>query len=128
MDIRPIKTEADHAAALERIEMLMDAQADTLEGDELDVLATLVEAYEETHAPIAPADPLSAIRHTMAAQGFTQADLSALLNSRSRASEILKGARELSKSAMWRLHSEWGVPAECLIAPKREDEDQTARM
>ena len=58
MDIRPIKTEADHAAALMRIETLMDAEANTPDGDELDVLTTLVEAYEEKHVPISPSDPL----------------------------------------------------------------------
>ncbi|WPZ34458.1 XRE family transcriptional regulator [Thalassobaculum sp. OXR-137] len=126
MDIRPIKTEADHAAALTRIEALMDAEANTPDGDELDVLTTLVEAYEEKHVPISPSDPLSAIRHTMAAKGFTQADLADLLKSRPRASEILNGSRELSKSAMWLLHSEWQVPAESLIAPPRKEKGRTA--
>jgi HTH-type transcriptional regulator/antitoxin HigA len=125
MDIRPIKTEADHAAALARIEVLMDAEANTPEADELDVLATLVEAYEEKHSPIGPTDPVTAIKHAMEAKGFTQTDLGALLKSRSRASEILSGSREPSKAAMWLLHTEWHVPAECLIAPKRESEDRT---
>lgn len=121
MDIRPIKTGADYEAALERIDALMEAEADTPEGDELDVLATLVEAYEEKAFPIGVSDPLSAIRHVMEGRGFTQADLAELLHSKPRASEILSGVRDVSKSAMWSLHSEWGVPAECLIAPKKKD-------
>lgn len=117
MEIRPIKTDADHAAALARIDALMDAAPETPEGDELDVLVTLVEAWEARHHSFPPADPVAAIRHVMAAQGYTQTDLARLLNSRSRASEVLLGKRALSKAAMWRLHTEWNVPAECLIAP-----------
>ncbi|MEQ8335457.1 transcriptional regulator [Nisaea sp.] len=118
MEVRPIKTEADHAAALTRIDALMDAAPDSSEGDELDVLVTLVEAWEAKHIPIPAADPVSAILHAMEAQGYTQSDLARLLNSRSRASEVLLGKRELSKAAMWRLHTEWKVPAESLIAPR----------
>tara|TARA_E500000305_G_scaffold110989_2_gene120915 strand:+ start:1438 stop:1647 length:210 start_codon:yes stop_codon:yes gene_type:complete len=69
MDIRPIKSEADHAAALARIDALMDAAPDSPEGDELDVLVTLVEAWEAKHVPLPAADPVSAIRHAMEAQG-----------------------------------------------------------
>lgn len=126
MDIRPIKTEADYAAALERIDALMEAAPSTPEGDELDVLVTLVEAYEEKAFPIGVSDPLSAIRHVMEARGYTQADLAELLHSKPRASEILSGAREVSKASMWRLHSEWGVPAECLIAPRKEEKSRAS--
>ena len=117
MDIRPIKTEADNEAALTRIDELMDAKFGTPEGDELDVLVTLVQAFEADHTPIAPSDPVSAIKHVMAARGFTRSDLAKLIGSGPRASEILRGKREVPKSAMWPLHEQWGVPAVSLISP-----------
>ena len=118
MNIRPIRTEADYKAALARVEALMDAEADSPEGEELDVLATLVSVHEKEHYPIAPAGPVAAIRHAMEAQGFTQKDLGDLIGSRPRASEILNGVREVPKSAMWDLHTQWRIPAESLIRPK----------
>lgn len=118
MNIRPIRTESDYEAALVRIEALMDAEAGSPEGEELDVLATLLSVYEKEHYPIAAADPVAAIRHAMEAQGYSQKDLGDLIGSRPRASEILNGVREVPKSAMWALHTQWHVPAESLIRPK----------
>jgi HTH-type transcriptional regulator / antitoxin HigA len=119
MNIRPIRTEADYDAALARVETLMDAEADTPEGEELDVLATLISAYEKEHYPIAAADPVAAIRHAMETRGYSQKDLGDLIGSPPRASEILSGAREVPKSAMWDLHTQWRIPAESLIRPKK---------
>jgi HTH-type transcriptional regulator / antitoxin HigA len=124
MEIRPIKTEADQAAALARIDALMDVAPDSPGRDERDVLVTLVEAWEAKHVPLPAANPVSAIRHAMEARGYTLSDLARLLNSRSRASEVLLDKRELSKAAMWRLHTEWKVPAECLIAPQESTDSE----
>ena len=118
MNIRPIRTEADHRAALARVESLMDAEPDTPEGEELDVLTTLIEVYEQAHHAIGAAEPLVAIQHAMEARGYTQSDLAELIGSRSRASEILSGTRDIPKSAMWLLHTKWRIPAESLIRPK----------
>lgn len=113
---KPIKTARQHKAALKRIDQLMDAAADTPEAAELEVLAILVEKYERERFPIAPPSPLDAIRFRMEQMGYTQADLARLLNSRSRASEILSGAtKRLSLSAIRRLHEEWHIPADVLI-------------
>jgi HTH-type transcriptional regulator/antitoxin HigA len=117
MDIKPIKTEADNERVLVEIDGLMAAAADTSEGDRLDVLVTLVEAYEDRHHWIAPPDPVEAIRFRMEQSGRRQADLAALLGSRSRASEVLNRRRPLTMTMVWRLHEEWGIPAESLIRP-----------
>ena len=89
MDIRPIRTKQDHERALRRIETLMDAEVGTEEGDELEVLATLVEAYEEKHFPMDTADPVDAILFRMDQQGLDRKDLEAFIGSRHRVSEIL---------------------------------------
>jgi HTH-type transcriptional regulator / antitoxin HigA len=115
MDVRPIRTARDHAHALRRIDRLMDAQPGTPEGDELDVLATLVEAYEERHFPIADPDPLSAIRFRMDQLGLTRKDLEPLLGSRGRVSEVLNGRRALSLQMIRRLNRDLGIPLESLV-------------
>ena len=117
MDIRPIRNDEDHAAALAEIERLWGAPLDTPEGDRLDVLATLVEAYEEKRWPIAAADPIDLIEFAISDMGRTQAELGRLLGSRSRASEILKRKRPLTLSMVAKLHEEWHIPAEALIRP-----------
>jgi HTH-type transcriptional regulator/antitoxin HigA len=118
MQIRPIRTDADHAAALRRIDELMDAEAGTPEGDELDVLATLVEAYEDRHFPIADPEPLAAIQFRMEQLGLTRKDLEPLLGSRGRVSEVLNGRRALSLQMIRRLNRELGIPLESLVGER----------
>ena len=89
MDIKPIRTEADYQAALEEIERLMDAEPETPDGDRLDVLATLVEAWEEKHFPIEEPDPIEAIQHRMEALGMSRKDLEPMIGGRNRVSEAV---------------------------------------
>jgi HTH-type transcriptional regulator / antitoxin HigA len=117
MQLRPIRTEADYEAALGQIERLMDAEPDTSEGDCLDILTTLVEAYEAAHHPIEAPDPIAALEYFMEQRGITRADLVPLLGSRSRVSEILNRRRRLTIEMAWRLHRELGIPAEAVIRP-----------
>ena len=117
MDIKPIRTEADYDAALAAIDALMDAEPGTAEGDRLDVLVTLVEAYEEKHWPIDPPDPIDAIKGAMERRGLSRKDLEPLIGSRARVSEILNRRRPLTLPMVWRLHRELGIPAEALVRP-----------
>jgi HTH-type transcriptional regulator/antitoxin HigA len=117
MDIKPIKTECDYNAALEEIERLMGAELNTPEGDKLDVLATLVEAYEEKHYPIDPPDPIEAILHHMESQGITRKDLEPYIGNRARVSEVLNRKRSLSINMIRNLHEGLGIAAEILIKP-----------
>ncbi len=114
--LKPIKTERQHKAALKRIDKLMDAKSGTAETSELEVLAILVQRYEREVFPIDPPSPLDAILFRMEQMGFTQTDLARLLNSRSRASEVMTGSmRHLSLRMIRRLHDEWHIPADVLI-------------
>lgn len=115
MDIRPIRNDADHEAALREIEALWGAPQDTADGDRLDVLITLANAYEDKRWPISKADPIGFLKFMMEQQDRTQADLARLLNSRSRASEILNGKRELTLDQIRLLVREWRIPAAALI-------------
>lgn len=115
MDILPIKSEQDYAHALARIDELMDAEADTPEADELEVLATLVEAYEDKRFPIESPDPVEAILFRMEQMDLTRKDLEPYLGSRHRVSEVLNRKRELSLSMIRRLHEGLGIPLENLI-------------
>lgn len=115
MDIRPIRTKRDHERALRRIETLMDAELGTEEGDELEVLATLVEAFEEKHFPVDTADPVDAILFRMEQQGLDRKDLEAFIGSRHRVSEILNRKRGLSLEMIRRLHAGLGIPLEVLV-------------
>lgn len=117
MDIRPIKTDEDHDQALREIERLWGAAPGTSEGDKLDVLATLVEAYENTHWPIEELDPIETIQAYMEMAGLTQVSLAGLFGSRSRASEVLGRKRALSMDMIFRLNKDWHIPAETLIRP-----------
>lgn len=120
--IRPVRTERDHAAAMAEVERLWGARAGTPEGDRLDVLATLIDAYEAEHDPIDPPDPIEAIRFRMEQQGLTRKDLERMLGTRTRVSEVLNRKRGLSISMIRRLHAELGIPAEVLIRPTLGDE------
>jgi HTH-type transcriptional regulator/antitoxin HigA len=115
MNIKPIKTEADYESALEEIEKLYGAEPDTSAGDRLEVLTTLVEAYEDVHYAISAPDPIEAINYFMESRGLTRADLEPYIGSRARVSEVLNRKRPLTLSMIQRLHSELGIPAEILV-------------
>jgi HTH-type transcriptional regulator/antitoxin HigA len=117
MQLKPIRTDADYEAALEEIDQLMDAAPATLEGDRLDILSTLVEAYEARRYPIEAPDPIAALEYFMEQRGLTRADLVPLFGSRARVSEILNRKRRLTMAMAWRLHREFGMPAEAVIKP-----------
>jgi HTH-type transcriptional regulator/antitoxin HigA len=117
MEIRPVKTEADYEAALAEIEALFEADPGTAEGDRLEVLTTLVEAYEDAHYPIPYPDPIEAIRYHMESRGLVRRDLEPYLGSRARVSEILGRKRPLSLAMIRRLNKELGIPADILIEP-----------
>ncbi len=120
MEIKPIKTKADHRAALKEIETLMMAKANTPEGERLDVLVTLVEAYERKHYPIDAPDPVEAIKFEMERRGLTVKDLVPMIGGTNRIYEILNRKRPLSLKMIWRLHKTLGIPAESLIRPMDE--------
>jgi HTH-type transcriptional regulator/antitoxin HigA len=122
MDIKPLKTEADYQAVLKEIETLMHAKADTPEGDRLDVLVTLVEAYEARHYPLDLPDPVEAIKFTMEQKGLTVKDLEPMIGRSNRVYEILNYKRPLTLKMIWRLHQGLGIPAESLI---RQPENQS---
>lgn len=113
--VRAIKTEQDYEAVLAEIEALMDAELDTPEGDRLDVLTTLVEAYEAKHHPIDLPDPIEAIKVRMEELDLQRKDLEPIIGSKSKVSEVLSGKRPLSIAMIRRLHSALGIPAEVLI-------------
>ncbi len=121
MEIKPIKTEEDYRAALAEIERLFDAPPDTPEGDRLEVLATLVETYEDKHYGIPLPDPIAAIEYFMESRGVTRRDLEPYIGSRARVSEILGRRRPLSIGMIRRLHAGLGIPAEVLIQPYELD-------
>ena len=112
----PIRTEADHSAALARIEALWDAKPGTPEDDEFEALSILVAAYEDKHWPILPPDPVEAIEFHMEQNGFRQKDLAAVLGSKSRASEVLKRRRSLSVRMIRQIHAAWSIPLKSLIS------------
>ena len=117
MNIRPIKSEADYSAALKEIEDLFDAAPNTPEGDRLEVLATLVEAYEEKHYSIPAPAPVEAILYFMESRGLTRRDLEPYIGNRARVSEILNRKRPLSLKMIQRLHAGLRIPAEALLQP-----------
>ena len=115
MTIRPIRTEADHEAALDRIEELWGAAPDTPQRDELDILIDLAEQYEDRHHPTPQGDPIDVLKIHMDAVGKRQADLADLLGSAPRASEVLQRKRRLNLPMIQKLHAEWGMPIEPLV-------------
>jgi HTH-type transcriptional regulator/antitoxin HigA len=116
-NVKPIRTEQDYAAALAEVERLSGARSGTVEGDRLDVVATLIEAYEAEHDPVDPPDPIEAIKFRMEQQGLTCRDQGRLLGARTRVSEILNRRRGPSIAMIRRLHAELGISAEVLIRP-----------
>jgi HTH-type transcriptional regulator/antitoxin HigA len=118
VDIHPIRKETDYEAALQAISALMvtDPMPDTPEGDRLDVLTTLVQAYESQHHPVTPPDPIEAIKFRMEQQGLTVADMRPYIGPPHRVYEVLSRKRGLSLTMIRRLHTGLGIPAESLIA------------
>ena len=118
-DLKPIRSEADYEKALTEIELLWGTKSGTPQGDRLDILATLIEAYEAVHHPVEPPDPVEAIKFRMEQQGLTRKDLEPLIGTRTRVAEVLNRRRSLSITMIRRLHDRLGISAEVLIRPSR---------
>jgi HTH-type transcriptional regulator/antitoxin HigA len=121
MDIRPLNTDEDYRWALQEIERYFDREParGTDEAARFDILATLIEAYEAKAWPIEAPDALAAIRHVMDERSLKQSDLAALIGSKSRASEIMNGKRQLTMEQAWKLYKNWHIPAEALLKPTK---------
>jgi HTH-type transcriptional regulator/antitoxin HigA len=115
MNIKPIKTQEDYNTTLSQIESLMDAKPNTLQMDELEVLTTLVEAYERQHYAIDAPDPIEAIKFRMEQEGLKQKDLVSIVGSKSRVSEILNKKRKLTIEMIQNLHKQLHIPVESLF-------------
>lgn len=120
MHIRPIRTEADYDAAVARIARLMGAEPGTAAGDELDILATLVDAYEAKRFPAKTPDPIAMIKYQMEQQVLTRKDLEPMIGTRARVSEVLTGKRALTLSMIRRLHAGLRIPLDLLVGAAPE--------
>lgn len=120
-DLKPIRSEADYERALAEVERLWGAKSGTPEGDRLDVLATLIDAYEAQHHPMDPPDPVEAIRFRMEQQGLTRKDLEPMIGPRNRVADVLNRKRGLSIEMIRQLHERLGISADVLIRPSRRD-------
>ncbi|HXE88279.1 MAG TPA: helix-turn-helix domain-containing protein [Hyphomicrobiaceae bacterium] len=118
-DLKPIRSEADYDEALREVERLWGERSGSPKGDRLDVLITLVEAYEDEHhpMPMGPPDPIEAVKFRMEQQGLTRRDLERLIGGPTRVAEILSRKRRLTLPMIRRLHAELGIPAEVLVQP-----------
>jgi HTH-type transcriptional regulator / antitoxin HigA len=121
-DVKRIRTKKDYEAALAEMERLWGARSGTPAGDRLDVLATLIDAYEAVHYPMDPPDPIEAIKFRMEQQGLTRRDLEPLIGTRTRVAEVLNRRRSLSIGMIRRLHQALGISAEVLIQASRRDQ------
>jgi HTH-type transcriptional regulator / antitoxin HigA len=119
-EIKPIRTKRDYEVALKEAERLWGAKAGTPDGDRLDVLATLIDAYEAEHYPMDPPDPIEAIKFRMEQQGLTRRDLEEIIGTRTRIAEVLNRKRGLSIAMIRRLHERLGISPEVLIRPSRK--------
>jgi HTH-type transcriptional regulator/antitoxin HigA len=119
-ELKPIRTEADYEAALDEAKRLWGAKSGTPKGDRLDVLATLIDAYEAERFPMDPPDPIEAIKFRMESQGLTRKDLEGVIGTRTRIAEVLNRKRSLSIAMIRRLHDKLGIPADVLIKPSRK--------
>jgi HTH-type transcriptional regulator / antitoxin HigA len=117
LSVRPIRSEHDYESALSEVEGLFESRPGTPEGDRLEVLVALVEAYERKHHPIPPPDPIEALLYHMESRGLTRRDLEPYLGSRARVAEVLNRRRSLTIEMIRRLHEGLGLPAEVLIRP-----------
>jgi HTH-type transcriptional regulator / antitoxin HigA len=120
-EVRPIRNKRDYEAALKEVERLWGAKTGTRDGDRLDVLATLIDAYETEHYPMDPPDPIEAIKFRMEQQGLSRRDLEEIIGSRTRIAEVLNRKRGLSVGMIRRLHERLGISAEVLIRPSRKN-------
>lgn len=125
MDIRPIHNEADYELALREVSAYFDNEPElgTEDGDRFEILLTLIEAYEAKRFPMDLPDPIEAIKFRMDQQGLTARDLEPAIGKRNRVYEILNGKRNLTLTMIWKLHTMFGIPAECLIKPPSRAED-----
>jgi HTH-type transcriptional regulator/antitoxin HigA len=121
-ELKPIRTTADYEKALLEVECLWGAASGTPDGDRLDILATLIDAYEAEHYPMEPPDPIEAIKFRMEQQGLSRKDLEPLIGTRTRVSEVLNRRRSLSIGMIRRLHDRLGISAEVLIRPSQKDQ------
>lgn len=119
-DIKPIRSQDDYERAMAEVERLWGAATGTAKGDRLDVLATLIDAYERDHFPIEAPTPVEAIKFRMEQQGLTRKDLESVIGSRGRIAEVLSGKRQLSVAMIRKLHDELGIPADVLIKSTRK--------
>ena len=119
IELKPIRNEADHEAALLEVERLWGAKSGTPKGDRLDVLATLIDVYEAAQFPFDRPDPIDAIKFRMEQMGLTRKDLEPLIGSRARVAEVLNRKRSLSIEMIRRLNERLDIPAEVLIRPTR---------
>ena len=119
-ELKPIRSDADYKKALAEVEQLWGARNGTAKGDRLDVLATLIEAWEVAHYPMDPPDPIEAIKFRMEQQGLTRKDLEGIIGSRARIAEVLDRKRGLSIAMIRRLNAELHIPAEVLIKPSKK--------
>src|SRR6202162_599026 len=119
-EVRPIRSNADYEAALKEVERLWGAKSGTRNGDRLDVLATLIDAYEAEHFPLDPPDPIEAIKFRMEQQGLTRRDLEEIIGTRTRIAEVLNRKRGLSIAMIRRRNDPLGISADVLIRPSRK--------
>lgn len=117
MDVRPIRTDADLRAAIAEVERLWGAPEGSPDGDKLDVLATLVDAYEREHFPVQPSTPLEMLRYAVGDMGRTQTELAEVVGSRSLASQLLGGTRRVSLGAAQKISAAWDIPIQLLVTP-----------
>jgi HTH-type transcriptional regulator/antitoxin HigA len=115
MKIKPIKSKRDYNAALKEVQQLWNAEPNTPDGDNLEILITLIEAYEEKHYPIDPPDPIEAIKFRMEQKGLRKVDLAFMMGGKNRVSEVLSGKKPLTLKMIKNLHKEIGIPYESLI-------------
>jgi HTH-type transcriptional regulator/antitoxin HigA len=120
-EVKPIRTKRDYEFSIKEVERLWGAKAGTRDGDRLDVLATLIDAYEAEHYPMDPPDPIEAIKFRMEQQGLTRRDLEEIIGTRTRIAEVLNRKRGLSVGMIRRLHERLGISAEVLIRPSRKN-------
>src|SRR5258705_12684512 len=120
-EVKRIRTKRDYEAALKGVERLWGSKVGTRDGDRLDVLATLIDAYEAEHYPMDPPDPIEAIKFRMEQQGLTRRDLEQIIGTRTRIAEVLGRKRGLSIAMIRRLHERLGISADVLIRPSRKN-------
>jgi HTH-type transcriptional regulator / antitoxin HigA len=130
MNIRPIRNDQDYRAALKALSPLFDNEPEpgTPEGDHFDVMVTLVEAYEARQFPVDLPNPVDAIKFRMEQSGLTASDLAPAIGRTNRVYEVLNGTRSLTLPMIWRLHSQFGIPAESLIKPVQSGRVRTAYL